>query len=1308
MDKPLQILLVGDSEDGALLIEYELRKGDYSPSIKRVETPDDIQTALNKQKWDVVIVDWTLSSFNGLDALAIFKENSSELPLIIVSDNIDQETAVAAINAEADDYVTKNRLDRLIPAIEWKLREAEIRQEREQAKAILWESEERFRATFEQAAVGIAHIDLEGRWLRVNQRFCNIVGYSLEQLQNLTFQEITHPDDLDIDVQLIGKILAGEIPTYSIEKRYIHATGSDVWVNLTVSLVRESPNLPKYFIAVIEDITERKQAEVDLEKLLTTEHEQRLQAETLAEVTLSLTSQTNPANVLDEILRQVQRLVPYRTAHIMLLDDDKLRIGSWQGYRTFESEALISSLVQPLADLPLDEEAIRSRQSLVISDTYQEPRWVVREETAWVKSHLVVPICLGLRVLGLLRLDGDTVGSFSNEDVARLHPLTSSAAIALENARLFDQAQQEIAERKQAEYELQQRNQELGLLNQASQTFTSTLNLDQVLTTILDGIRHLIEVTAWSVWLVEPETNHIVCRRATDPQSKAIVGWRLIPQQGLVGWVVHHAESLVVTDTRTDERHFKEVDKHTGIEMRSILSMPLQVKQKVIGVLQVMDTEVGRFSAKDLALLEPLSVTAAIAIENAQLFEQAQQEIAERKRAEKQTQQRNRELTLLNRVIAASATTLELEQILEKMCRELALAFGLPQAVVTLLSQEKSTATVVAEYLSPAKKSMLHTTLSLSDNPVFDFLFEHKSPLSVDNAQKDPRLTTFHHHFREQGTVSMLILPLVIEGEVVGSLTLNASKLRQFSAEEISLVWRVADQMAGTLARSRLAQTSQYLTTAIEQSADSVVITNTEGTIVYVNPAFKQVSGYDRAEIIGQSMRLVKSGKHDKAFYRKLWKTLSSGQVWQGRFVNQKKDGTLYTAETSISPIRSEGGEIISYVSVQRDVTRELQLEEQYQQAQKMQAVGLLAGGIAHDFNNLLTAINGFAEMIQLELSAQDPLQELVNTIRYSGKRAADLIQQLLVFSRKQITEPKIINLNDVVSNTSRLLTRLIEENIEVEIDLMPTLWSVKIDAVQVDQVVVNLAVNARDAMPNGGLLSLKTENVIVDEAYAADHLDLVPGEYAMLTVRDNGEGMSAEVKAHIFEPFYTTKVEGKGTGLGLATVFGIVKQHSGHIWVDSELEKGTTFKVYLPRAQGVNTAKPQTRRNNDILQGTETVLLVEDEEAVRDLASYVLRRQGYTVLEATNGEDALRLTKEHTGVIDLLFTDTVMPKMGGEVLIGHFKTIRPDTKILLTSGYTDKNFLQDSNSAANQVAFIQKPFTAVELTQKVRAVLDN
>lgn len=910
--------------------------------------------------------------------------------------------------------------------------------------------------------------------------------------------------------------------------------------------------------------------------------------------------------------------------------------------------------------------------------------------------------------MGLLRLDADTVGAFSKEDITRLQPLTNSAAIALENARLFDQAQQEIAERKQAELKLQQRNHELALLNQASQTFTSTLNLDQVLTTVLEGIRHLMEVTAWSVWLVDPLTHEIVCRRATDAQTSKIYGWRLQPGQGLVGWVVQHGQSLIVGDTSLDERHFKGVDQYTGIEMRSILSVPLQIKQKVIGVLQVMDKETDRFGPRDLALMEPLAVTAAIAIENAQLFEQAQQEIADRKRAEKETRRRNRELTLLNRVIAASATTLELETILEKMCRELALAFEIPHAVATLLDQEKKQASVVAEYRSSGRPSTLGHNISVEDNPFFDFLFTHKKPLSINDVQHDPRLASLGEHLRQHNTVSVLILPLITEDEVVGSLTLNATESRDFSAEEVGLIWRVADQMAGTLARARLAQTSQYLTIAIEQSAESVTITNTAGAILYVNPAFEQTSGYTRAEVIGQTPQILSSGKHDKSFYRKMWKTITDGRVWQGRFVNKKKDGTFYTAETSISPIRGDNGEIISYVSVQRDVTRELQLEEQYQQAQKMQAVGLLAGGIAHDFNNLLTAINGFAEMIQFELSPNDPLQELVNTIRYSGKRAADLIQQLLVFSRKQIAEPKIVNFNSVVSNTSKLLMRLIEENIEVETNLSPALWSVKIDPTQVEQVVVNLAVNARDAMSNGGRLTIETENVVIDDKGAAAHLDMEPGEYAMLAVSDTGVGMSEEVKAHIFEPFFTTKAEGKGTGLGLATVFGIVKQNEGHIWVYSEPDYGTTFKVYLPRAKEGRATSRSPRRANEILKGTETILLVEDESAVRDLALYVLRRQGYTVLEATNGEEALQLTKSHSDQIDLLLTDTVMPKMGGEALIEQFRELRPTTKILLTSGYTDKNFMRGGEAAANYIAFIPKPFSAVELTQKVRAVLDG
>ncbi|MCB0226990.1 MAG: GAF domain-containing protein, partial [Anaerolineae bacterium] len=538
------------------------------------------------------------------------------------------------------------------------------------------------------------------------------------------------------------------------------------------------------------------------------EHEQRLLAETLTEATLAITSQTNLEAVLDEILRQMQRLIPYRAAHIMLLEDDQLRIGAWQGYRMFDSESHIANLIQPLANFPMEIEAIERKLPLIIADTRQEPRWVVHEETAWVKSHMVIPIFLGEHIFGLLRLDSEKVAMFSAKDLAKLQPLANAAAIALENARLFDQAQQEILERKQAEQALQHHNQQLMLLNKASQTFISTLDLDQVLTALLQEVRYLLNVTAGSVWLTDFDTEEVFCRQATNPQIESVRQRRLLPGQGIVGWVVQHGKSVIVSDTRTDRRHYKGVDEQIGIEMRSILSVPLRVKQRVIGVLQVVDTQPDRFTANDLALLEPLAVTAAIAVENARLFEQAQQEIAERKRAEEELQLRNRQM--------------------------------------------------------------------------------------------------------------------------------------------------------------------QRLTTAIEQSAESIIITDTDRIILYVNPAFERVTGYSRAEAVNQNLsELIGSGKQDNAFSQEMWDTIRAGQVWHGRLINRKKAGDLYTDEAIITPIRNEAGEIVNYVSVQRDVTRELQLEEQYHQAQKMQAIGLLAGGVAHDFNNLLTPIRGYAEMLELDLPAE-------------------------------------------------------------------------------------------------------------------------------------------------------------------------------------------------------------------------------------------------------------------------------------------------------------------------------------------------
>jgi two-component system cell cycle sensor histidine kinase/response regulator CckA len=496
------------------------------------------------------------------------------------------------------------------------------------------------------------------------------------------------------------------------------------------------------------------------------------------------------------------------------------------------------------------------------------------------------------------------------------------------------------------------------------------------------------------------------------------------------------------------------------------------------------------------------------------------------------------------------------------------------------------------------------------------------------------------------------------------------------------------------------------LATAIDQAGESIVITDTTGAILYVNPAFERVTGYSRAEAIGQNSRLLKSGKHNRAFYEALWATITAGQVWQGRLVNRKKDGSLYTEEATISPVRDERGIIINYVAVKRDVTRELQLEEQYHQAQKMEAVGRLTAGVAHDFNNILTAINGFSEMISMELSPDDPLQDPVKKVLSSGRRAAGLVRQLLAFSRKQIVKPVVLDLNEVIANVDKMLRRIIGEDIALQTIPAPGLWLTQADPVQVEQIILNLAVNARDAMPNGGKLIIETANATLDETYAAGHLGTQPGEYVLLVVSDTGTGMTDDAKSHLFEPFFTTKELGRGTGLGLATVYGIVKQSGGDIQVYSEEGVGTAFKVYLPRAEEAAPLPVRPRVAQAIPPGDETILLVEDSAEIRDLVRQLLQKQGYTVLEAQSSQEGLRVAADFSGTIHLLLTDVVLPDASGKVLAEELSELRPGLKTLYMSGYPDNTIAHHGVLDAG-IAFLQKPFNPVALARQVRAVLD-
>jgi PAS domain S-box-containing protein len=759
--------------------------------------------------------------------------------------------------------------------------------------------------------------------------------------------------------------------------------------------------------------------------------------------------------------------------------------------------------------------------------------------------------------------------------------------------------------------------------------------------------------------------------------------------------ILTSGDPIIVNDLAEDRGEVTVAYPH----LQAFLGLPFHHGEEMIGMVGLAN----RPGGYDQALadwLEPvLSTCTSLII--------ADRHERHRRQAEDEIRRRNQELTLLNQVIAASAGSTEVSDILKTTCYALGQALNIPTVAATLFNNDKTRVTVVAEYLAKGQISAMTGDIPIANHPLFQHLLVHSTSLVIDNLGREPHLAPSYLAVRWFDTGSLLALPLLVGGEVIGSLHLESQELDRFSTPELNLTWRVADQVAGALARIRLDKEHRQLSAAVEQTAESVVITDTAGTIVYVNPAFERITGYSRAEAVGQNPRLLKSYKHPPAFYEELWATITSGLVWQGRFTNKKKDGTLYLEDATITPLRDKRGRIVNYIQVKRDVTREQQLEEQYRQAQKMEAVGLLAGGIAHDFNNILTVINGYSELACAQLPPDSPLLETMGTILQSGKRAANLVRQLLAFSCKQIIQPRLLELNPLVLQLNRMLRRVISENIHIETNLAPDLWPIKADPHQIEQIILNLAVNAQDAMSQGGYLTIETANVVFTIEDIANYPEAEPGKYVLLAVRDTGHGMSEEVKTRIFEPFFTTKEVGQGSGLGLATVYGIVKQNKGNIWVYSEENRGTTFKVYFPRATTTATSTPPEERSELLQQGAGTILLVEDEDSVREFVALVLNEQGYTVIEAANGQEALQLAREYSQEIHLLLTDMVMPGISGLILAQRLQKDRPDLKVLIMSGYSTQLNVAPGMSPGSP-AFIQKPFPRDALLGKIRDRFDQ
>ncbi len=512
-------------------------------------------------------------------------------------------------------------------------------------------------------------------------------------------------------------------------------------------------------------------------------------------------------------------------------------------------------------------------------------------------------------------------------------------------------------------------------------------------------------------------------------------------------------------------------------------------------------------------------------------------------------------------------------------------------------------------------------------------------------------------------------------------------------------------------ASQALRESQESLSRVISSAADAIITKDLNGITTSWNPAAERLFGYSAEEVLGKSLLMLFPPDRMNEERQILERIEKGERVEHFESVRIRKDGRPVQVDLTISPMRNREGRITGASKIARDISAQKEAEEalrkseeQLRQSQKMEAVGQLAGGVAHDFNNLLGVILGCAELIS-ECADLIQVRKRAEEIQKAGQRAADLTRQLLAFSRKQMLEPKIIDLNAKVSKMTDMLARLVGEDVEIRTSLPANLGKVRADPSQIEQILMNLVVNAREAMPNGGNITIETENVKLDEAYAGSHTSVLPGSYVMIAVSDSGMGMDAEISAHIFEPFFTTKAN--GTGLGLATVYGAVKQSGGNIWVYSEPGKGTTFKIYLPRVDGAVDGSGGAQRSAATPEGTETILLVEDSASLRDVTKEFLQIAGYNVVEAKDGKDALRVARMHEERIHLLLTDVVMPGMGGRELANEIKQIHPETRILFMSGYTS-NAIVHRGVLDEELSLLTKPFTRSGLTQKVREMLNS
>ena len=1015
-----------------------------------------------------------------------------------------------------------------------------------------------------------------------------------------------------------------------------------------------------------------QQAEADKTRLLVLEREQRLLAESLVEATAALTSRTSQDEVLDLILDHAQRLVPCAAANVMLLEGDVLGVVRQRGYQSFGCEEFIAHFAEPLQQLPLEAEVIRSSQPLVLSDTHACPDWVIYPSGAWIRSHLAVPICVQGQVLGLLQLDSDVPGQFTLADAQRLTPLANVAAVALENARLIEASQRQA--------------QQLEALVQVAGDISGLRDLDTLLHQIVEWAIQLLDGSAGSLFLLRPEQD-ILEETVIIGEANVQPGATRQRGQGLTGKVWETGQPLIVEDYGEWPGR---VEQPVDMRGMTVLAVPVQSGDQFLGVLAVdAPRQRRRFSAADATLLGQLATQAAIAIQNSRLFEASQRQA-----------QRLQVLAEITRDLTALH---DLDQLLSTIVERAMQLLGGRSGNIFLLRPELG----VLEEVIAIGSQPTHTRKERRPGEgLSGKVWEIGQPLIVaDYASWPGRLPDSH----PAPNLTVVSVPICWGDQFLGVLDVGAdNRQRHFTQADADLLQQLASQAAIAIHNARLiTQLEQHIGQVqliMDTVPDGMVLLDNTCRVVMANPAGRRyLADLAQAAVGDQLDHLADQSIGD--FLATVAEPLPREVTIPDTTSDQRERVRVF--QVTARPLQA-GNPPDGWVLIIREVTRERELHQRAEEQERLAALGQLAAGIAHDFNNILQVIIGFAELSLLRGDASDQVKRDLERISQQGQRAGQLVRQLLDFARRSVSVKQTLDVQAFLEGMLKWLRRAIPEHIRISLEVRPGRYLVSADSGQLEQALTNLAVNARDAMPEGGELRLRLTRLVrqPDQPPPAGCPDLPVGDWVALALSDTGVGIAPDVLPHIFEPFFTTKPVGKGTGLGLAQVFGIVKQHMGYIGVVSQPGRGTTFTIYLPSVPDGSTsdARPIDQVPLPLGQG-QLIMLVEDDDIVREATQSMLEYLNYRVLAVSDGQAALDAYARHADEISLVLTDLTMPELSGLALAQQLRAKHPEAKLLAMTGYA-MDIGQPELQTSAFVAWLSKPLDIGQLALALHRVI--